>query len=402
MALSTRTSSAKTGHHIARNIFIWTLIVIGVGAGGTLWLLRDSAMATQVDTRTVTVSLGTIEKTISALGSVKPKDYVDVGAQVSGQLKIVNVAIGDRVEKGDLLAEIDPTVYRTKVDADRAKLADLKAQLDQQKAVSRLSKLQHERIQRLFKANAISQDALDSALTASEVDAAKIKSIEAQINQATSTLNGDEANLGYAKIYAPMSGIVVSQSVLIGQTINANQSAPIILRIADLDTMTVWADVAEADIGRLETGMPAYFTTLGDSAKRWQGIVRQIMPTPEVVNDVVLYNVLIDVANENMKLMSEMTAQVFFVQGRAENVPVVSLAALVSTKKSGIWQATVGTGKEKTVRTVKTGLVTRTEAEIVSGLEVGEQVIIGATPSKPRSGSAKAPIPDMDMGKARL
>lgn len=398
-------STQANSHGIAIKILKGgaSLLVGALVLGSAVWFLQDRANAEQTGVRTTVVSLGNIEKTISALGSVKPKNSVDVGAQVSGQLKSVSVEIGDRVETGQILAEIDPTVYRTKVEADRAKLVDLQAQLEQQRATARLSSLQSQRIERLFKANAISQDALDSAQTSAAVDAARIKSIQAQIDQAKSTLAGDEANLGYARIYAPMSGIVVSQNVLEGQTINANQSAPTILTIADLDTMTVWSDVAEADIGRLEVGMPAYFTTLGDPNRRWKGTVRQILPTPEVVNDVVLYNVLIDVANEDMKLMSEMTAQVFFVQGHAENVPIVSLSTLTATKKPGVWQATVLNGAEKEVRNVKTGLVTRTEAEILSGLTLGDQVVIGTTTrNKAQAGSAPPPVPGMGMGKARL
>jgi len=371
----------------SKAVLAWGFVAIA--AAGIIGIIgyRSMAGASQLPIRTVAVTVGSIEKTISALGSVKPRDYVDVGAQVSGQLRTVHVEIGDRVEVGQLLAEIDSTVYRARVAADRAKLADLKAQLDQQKATSRLSSLQFERIQRLFKANAISRDSLDSAQTAAEIDAAKIASIQAQINQAQSTLEGDEASLSYTRIHAPMSGIVVAQTTLAGQTINANQSAPTILRIADLDTMTVWANVAEADIGRLSPGMEAYFATLGDPDRRWNGVVRQILPTPTIVNDVVLFNVLIDVANQGMKLMSEMTAQVFFVQGHAENVPIVPLGALKPTSKAGIWQASVRTASGAESRTVATGLATRTEAQVLSGLSVGEHVIIGTAASQAKAKS---------------
>lgn len=393
----------------AKPRFIKKPAIAAIGAvaclagGWALWgFVNASANAEQAQIRTVTVTRGDIEKTVSALGSLQPRDYVDVGAQVSGQLKSVLVDIGDRVEKGQLLAEIDPTVYRTKVEADRAKLADLTAQLEQQRATSHLSTLQAERIERLFKANAISQDALDTAVTTAAVDAARIKSILAQIDQAKSTLAGDEANLGYAKIYAPMSGIVVSQTVLAGQTINANQSAPTLLRIANLDTMTVWADVAEADVSKLKVGMSAYFMTLGDPSRHWQGTVRQILPTPKIVNDVVLYNVLIDVANEDMKLMSEMTAQVFFIQGSAKNVPIVSLAALRPGKKPGVWKAVVIKDGQQTTRTVKTSLVTRTTAAIASGLDVGDKVVVGAASSKSQARSGNKPPQGMGMGRARL
>ncbi|HBG32027.1 MAG TPA: efflux RND transporter periplasmic adaptor subunit, partial [Gammaproteobacteria bacterium] len=126
---------------------------------------------------------------------------------------------------------------------------------------------------------------------------ARAASLKAQIEEARSTLAGDEANLGYTKIYAPMDGTVASQTAREGQTLNANQTAPVILQIADLGTMTVRAQVAEADVPRVQPGMDVSFTTLGSLNRRWQAVVRQILPTPEVINDVVLYNVLADVDN---------------------------------------------------------------------------------------------------------
>ena len=143
-----------------------------------------------------------------------------------------------------------------------------------------------------------------------------------------STLRGDEANLGYTKIYAPIAGTVVSQAAKQGQTLNANQQAPIVMRIADLSTMTVQAQVSEADVPKLRVGMDVYFTTLGGDNRRFYGKLRQIPPTPTVVNNVVLYDALFDVANPNQALMTQMTAQVFFVAASAKDAVLVPLAAL--------------------------------------------------------------------------
>src|SRR5690606_28515394 len=121
---------------------------------------------------------------------------------------------------------------------------------------------------------------------------------------------------------------VVSQTSLEGQTVVASQQAPVIVQIANLDVMTVWAEVAEADVHKIEPGMPAWFTTLGMADRTWRGTVRQILPTPEVLNDVVLYKVLIDVDNSERLLLPQMTVQVFFLQGEARDVPVVALNAL--------------------------------------------------------------------------
>ena len=165
-------------------------------------------------------------------------------------------------------------------------------------------------------------------------------SIKAQMQQTESTLRGDEANLGYTKIYAPIAGTVVSQAAKQGQTLNANQQAPIVMRIADLSTMTVQAQVSEADVPKLHVGMDVYFTTLGGDNRRFYGKLRQIPPTPTVVNNVVLYDALFDVANPNQALMTQMTAQVFFVASSAKDAVLVPLAALRPVAAEGRARAT--------------------------------------------------------------
>lgn len=321
----------------------------------------------------VVAERGSVEQAVSATGALKPKTYVDVGTQVSGQLKAIRVAIGDRVEAGQLLAEIDPTVYRTRVAADRARLKDYAAQIKERRAERDLAAVRFRRQERLAATNVASREALDAARADLLMAEAKIDALEARVEETRATLDGDAANLGYTRILAPISGTVVDISATAGQTLNASQTAPTILRVADLDTMTVWAKVAEADVPKLCVGMPAYFTTLGD-ARRWRGTVRQILPTPAIESDVVLYSVLVDVANPDGRLMSEMTAHVFFVERRAENVVVVPRGALAPTDKKDVWTVQVRTGGGVEPRTVKTGLVTRTRAEVTEGLKEGEAV----------------------------
>jgi macrolide-specific efflux system membrane fusion protein len=350
------------------------LLAGATGSAYRYWWAEPSPSFT-----TAPVVLGDVEKTVTALGSVKPKNYVDVGTQVSGQLRKVHVEVGDQVTKGQLLAEIDPTVYETRVRADRARAQDLKAQLAQQQAQLELARKQDARNRRLFAEGVISRDALEIGDAAVRVAAGRVASLGAQIEEAEATLRGDLANLGYTRIYAPMSGTVVSQPAVEGQTLNANQTAPIVLRVADLDTVTVWAQVAEADVVRLKPGLPAYFTTLGMPDRRWHGEVRQILPTPETVNDVVLHNVLIDVSNADRVLTPDMTAQVFFVLGAARNVPVVPVEALspAGGGAADTYRVRVLSGRELLVKPVRIGLVNRAAAEVVSGLSVGERVVTG-------------------------
>lgn len=335
------------------------------------------------DLRTAVIDVGDIERTVTALGKLKPKDYVDVGTQVSGQLDRVHVQVGEVVKRGDLIAEIDPTVHATRVRNDEANLESLKAQLVQQQAELDLARTQLARNLRLLEARATRQEIVDENKATVEVSTARIASTKAQIKAAEATLAGNVANLGYTRIHAPMDGTVVSESAVEGQTVNASQSAPVIVRIADLQTMTVWAQVSEADIVRIRPGMPTYFTTLGNPERRWRGNVRQLMPTPEIINDVVLYNVLIDVDNNEQALMTDMTVQVFFVLDEAKDVPIAPLGALQPAGDR--YQAQVLGEHGLETRTVRVGVSNRTSAQILDGLQPGETVILGLTAAGNRS-----------------
>jgi macrolide-specific efflux system membrane fusion protein len=392
---SAATSPSPPRRRRRRLLWAGLTLILLAGAGFFGWQQWLAAATPQFQTEEVV--RGDIEKTVTAIGALQPKDYVDVGAQVSGQLKRLHVEIGDRVEKGDLLAEIDPTVFETRVRTDRANLANLQAQLTQQDAELALARKQLKRNENLYKAKAISQDMLQTSEAQVAVGEAKTAALAAQIEAAQATLDGDVANLGYTKIYAPMAGTVVSQSAVEGQTLNANQTTPTIVRIADLQTMTAKAQVAEADVVRLRPGMPAYFTTLGQPERRWQGTVRQILPTPETVNDVVLFNVLIDVGNADGALMTSMTAQVFFVLATAREVPLVPMAAL-TRKRPGTedeYQVQVLIDGAPNRRFVKIGIGNRAAAEVVSGLEVGDRVIVEATPPERQANPGGARLTGM-------
>lgn len=401
-------------------------ILIGCGVAANSYFGKKN----EAPLNTAEVTRGDLEKTVTSLGKLKPKDYVDVGTQVSGQLKRVHVEVGQRVNKGDLIAEIDPTVYETRLRTSRANLDNLRAQLTQQKAEAALARQLFERNSDLLKERAMSRQTVEENESALKVAQARVVATEAQIKALQATLDGDLANLGYTKIVAPMSGTVVSQTSLQGQTVNASQSAPVIVRVADLQTMTVWAQVAEADITKIKAGAPAYFTTLGNNERRWRGTVRQVMPTPETVNDVVLYNVLVDVDNTEQALMTDMTVQIFFVLGEARDAVLVPLAALKPVKAAGqgkgrdaagaqaqtpapsegkdqptakrtheaktqeenrgrgknreggrqrdpsLYEAQVVTPDGTQTRQVKVGITNRTTAAVIDGLTVGEKVVI--------------------------
>lgn len=348
------------------------VLVAGIGAAV---LMLGGVGPKPAPPTTAAAERGDITITVSALGKIGPKTYVDVGAQVSGQLETVHVEVGDVVEQGQLLAEIDPRVYESRVEADRARVDSLQAQLAERQASLALAQTTHERNVSVAARGLIAKDLVDTSGATLKQSQAQLNSIRAQLKEAQSTLDGDVANLSYAKIYASIAGTVVSQTVLEGQTLNTNQTAPTLLRIADLQTMTVTAQVAEADIPRLKAGMPAYFSTLGQPKRRWQGTVRQLLPTPDIVNEVVLYKVLIDVANEDGALLPDMTAQVFFTVDEAKDAVTVPVNAVRS--EGGTSYVTVASERGAPQRReVDVGLRDRDRAQILSGLDEGTRVIV--------------------------
>lgn len=405
--------------------------VAALGAGAYFGWHAWSGGTAAPQYTTAVAQRGDLEDTVTATGILQPRDYVDVGTQVSGQLKRLLGHVGDNVKAGQLLAEIDPTVYTTRVDADRAQLRTQQAQLTDREAQLALAEQQYQRQTNMARENATTAEAVQTAEAALKQAKAQIGVLNAQIEQTRSTLRGDQANLNYTKIYAPMAGTVVTENAKQGQTLNANQQAPIVVRIADLSTMTVQSQVSEADVSRLHVGQAVYFTTLGNQSKRWYGKVRQINPTPEVVNNVVLYNALFDVENADHALMTQMTAQVFFVIAQAKDAVTVPVSALRGAgagsgqrragKPAGSGTQTAAAGAQgaasrgararsgeaggsdprvrfangrATVRVVKAdgsietrevkvGVVSRVSAQIVSGLEPGETVITGQAQPAP-------------------
>jgi membrane fusion protein, macrolide-specific efflux system len=329
-----------------------------------------------------------------------------VGAQVSGLLEAVNVEIGTVVEAGALLAEIDDAIYQADLEADRAGYANLEAQLEERKAQLTLAEQDLARQQNLRTDNVVSQSTLESAEAALVSAEAGVKSIEAQMRESQSRLASDEATLGYTKIYAPIAGTIVDQDLVEGQTISANNSAPTILTIADLSTMTVRAEVSEADIGKITPGMDVYFTLLGNDTRRWTATVRQILPTPKISDGVVLYPVLFDVANADGRLMIGMSAQVFFVVGSASDTLLVPSAAVAQLRgPNGQGRSIVRVqGADGTVapRPVEVGITDRVSTQILSGLSEGEKVVTGSATPPAGAGAARVAGPPGPGGGIRI
>ncbi|MBC3412137.1 efflux RND transporter periplasmic adaptor subunit [Pseudomonas sp. SWRI51] len=385
----TRTSNPR------RRLLFAALGVLGLGS-----LLAWKALPLGgAPVSTVPVTRHDIESSVTALGTLQPRRYVDVGAQASGQIRKLHVEAGDQVREGQLLVEIDPSTQQANLDAGRYSIENLKAQLAEQRAQYQLANQQHQRQRDLAASGATRQEDLQAAQAQLKVTKARIEMYQAQILQAQASLRSAEAELGYTRIYAPMSGTVVAVDAREGQTLNAQQQTPLILRIAKLSPMTVWAQVSEADIGKVKPGMSAYFTTLAGGKRRWASSVRQILPIPPqpleqssqgggspasatagaTGSKVVQYTVLLDVENPDGALMAEMTTQVFFVAGQASQVLSVPLAALDDTAEDGLRLAQVlGSDGKIEPRQVRTGLSDRLRVQILDGLREGERLVIGS------------------------
>ena len=362
---------------LARRRSLWVLgalLVAGSGGLGYYWAFGKA----KVLYATATVEHGDIESTVVAASVLQPILYVDVGAQTSGKLQSLKVKRGDQVVKGQFLAEIDPVLADSALTAANATLQNITSQRAQKQAQLGLAQAQRERSDRLFADGLSSASDHEVARAGFEVAAADVASLTAQMKQAAAAVDTAKANLGYTKITAPMAGEVVSISTLEGQTINANQQAPNILRIADISTMTVWAQVSEADIVRVKPGQDVYFTVLGGS-RRWNSKVRQILPTPELINNVVFYDVLFDIPNPDRQLEIQMTAQVFIVLAQAKGVLLIPAAAIGNAAEGANLKVQVlKPDGSLEVRPIKIGIKSEISAEVTDGLKEKEQVVIRA------------------------
>ncbi|PRG00319.1 efflux RND transporter periplasmic adaptor subunit [Burkholderia ambifaria] len=334
--------------------------------------------------------MGTVESTVSALGTVLPATSVDVGAQVSGQILKIHVTINQEVKKGQLLVEIDPKLQQAKVDADRAQLDSLNAQAADQLAQLRLTQLLLKRQQALALDGATRTEDIETAQANVDSSIAKVATLHAQARGVESSLRGDEALLGYTKIYSPIDGAVLTLDVREGQTLNAVQQTPLLMRIADLTKMTVWSEVSEADINLIKRGMKVRFSTLAAKAPNWTSTVRDVLSSPpnppgQQANNpasqppnakAVLYPVVFDVENLHGQLLPQMSAQVFFIVDAARNVTVVPLRFL--TPVPGVMNTfTAGVRVHGVVqtRTVVLGVRNRTLGQVVSGLAPGDELV---------------------------
>jgi HlyD family secretion protein len=278
---------------------------------------------------TAEIKRGDVLETVQSTGQVKPTTEVQVGAQVSGRITNVYVDFNSRVKAGDVLAEIDPTLFGAQIDATRAQLSAANAAVVRADASLAASRQRLERAKKLAAEGIGSQADLDAAQAAYDVAAADVTASRAQVTQIQAQLRSSQTNLAYTRIHSPIDGVVVSRAIDPGQTVAASFQAPVLFVIAqDLRKMRVLADIDEADVGKLAERMTAEITVDAFPGEPFQGKVSQVRYSPFTVSGVVTYAAIIEVDNPEVKLRPGMTATVKIRTAEARDTPKLPNAAL--------------------------------------------------------------------------
>ena len=367
---------------------------------------------------TAPVDRGDVVARVSASGSLSAVVTVEVGSQVSGRIQSLFADFNSTVKRGQLIAKIDPSLFQASVAQSAAKVAASRGNLERLRVQAEEAQRQARRATTLFESKLISETDRDTAVSNARAAAASVAQAEGQLGQAIAALSQAQTNLRYTDILAPTDGIVISRAVNVGQTVAASLSAPIIFTIAqDLRAMEVHTNVAESDIGRLKGGMAAAFTVDAYPGERFQGRIREIRNAPQVVQNVVTYDAVIEVANPELKLKPGMTATVTVIADERKDALRLPNSALrfklEDTAGSGAAPAAAGgrpsrsgpgdaerSPDTRTVwileqgkpapREVKTGLSDGRYTEILGGtLKEGDAVIVGAAGSAAGGGAPR-------------
>ncbi len=369
-------------------LLLTLVVVVGLGMA-----LKNKLAPPPIEFMTVPVEKADVRETVLATGSLEGRKQVSVGARVSGQLRHLLVQAGDKVKKGQLLAEIDPLLQQNDLRNAEAALDSVEAQKVAKLALQKQYQLALKRQQAMRRDDASAQADLETAQASLAQTNAELRQLDAQIRQAKITVDTAKVNLGYTQITAPMDGVVIAIVTEEGQTVVAAQSAPTILKLADLDTMTVKAQISEADVIRVQPGQAAEFTVLGAPQKVFKGKLRAIDPAPESESDstsssstsssstssttAIYYNALFDVPNPDNTLRVSMTAQVTIQLGESLNALTIPLSVLGRETGENRYEVMLLDHDHPVQREITTGRKDSVRIEVLQGLAEGDRLIIG-------------------------
>ena len=351
------------------------------------------------------VKKGNIENVVLTNGVLYPYTLVDVGSQASGQIDNIAVNLGDQVKKGDLIAQIDNLTQKNTLKEAQASLTIINAQYRAKQAQIHEATAEFKRQQKMFKNGVSAQSIFDTAQATLTVYSAELEQIEAQKEQALISVDNAKLALGYTTIVAPIDGTVIYISAQQGQTISNNQETPSIVELAQLTTMTIKAEVSEADVIHITPGQQVYFSILGDAKQKYTAVLRAIEPGPTLLtgddsqlsigdSDAIYYNALFDVDNPEQLLRIGMTAQVSIILESAEDALQVPSQVLIAkssgaTNQANSYQVPVKVDNKVEYRDVEVGINNSVNAQILSGLEEGDEIIIGQSSANQTTTSSR-------------
>lgn len=363
------------------------LIAAAILGGGGYFAYTKMQPKNEVSYITEPVKRGKIAQTVSATGELSASQLVDVGAQASGQIKKMHVKIGDVVQKGDLIAEIDSTNQVNTLNTNRAKLDTYQAQLASAEIALKTAQKKYDRYKMLKNEGAVSKEEFESTEDSLASAKAKIRELQSSIKQTQIAINTSESDLGYTRITAPISGTVVALVVEEGQTINANQTTPTVVQIANLSTMLNKMQIAEGDATKVQAGQNISFTILSEPDNPFSGTLDSIDPglttmsqgsyskSTDTTSSAVYYYARATIPNDSGKLAIGMTTQNTIEIASADNVLTVPTVAIKS--REGKKFVRILEGENQAVeKEVKTGLKDSMNTEIQSGVKEGDKLIM--------------------------
>lgn len=376
-------------------------LTIGLGAIiiiSSLLIITKNTNSVKYDT--MPVKRCTITQVVEASGTINPVNLVSVGSTVSGLIKEIYVDFNSEVKKGQILAQIDPANFQASVDQATAQINNAQANLEKLNAITAMSKKTYTRYKNLYSKNFIAKSELDQAESDYLSNLAQIEAAKAQISQARATYNTAMTNLGYTKIIAPVDGTIISREINLGQPVAASFQAPQLFTIAqDLTKMQIEVNVSEADIGKVKVGQNVTYTLDGYPDSNFEGEVTQVRISPTTVSNVVTYVIIVDVDNNDLKLVPGMTANVSIITEKSENVLCAPNIALKFTpeaegakyKEQGVW--ILDRNKPNRIN-ITQGSSDDSKFEIISkDIKEGDLVIVSSSNSKAKTkaGAMKRP-----------
>ncbi|WP_351124690.1 efflux RND transporter periplasmic adaptor subunit [Shewanella sp. T24-MNA-CIBAN-0130] len=367
-----------------------TLLLISLGAiVAVVGYKYTQAQQEQPIFTTDVVKRGNIEKVVLTNGVLYPSKLVNVGAQVSGLIETMDVNVGQNIKQGDLIAQIDNLTQQNALKEAQASLQSIDAQYRAKQAQIKVAQSEYARNKKMLVNGAASVSDFDSAESILAVYLAELDELSAEKDKAIISVDNAKLNLGYTTIRSPIDGTVIYVSVEEGQTVNNNQGTPSIIELAQLDVMTIKAQVSEADIINVSTGQEVYFSILGATAKKYRGVLRAIEPGPTLLSgddsslmigddEAIYYNALFDVENPDNLLRFGMTAQVSIILANAQDTLLVPSQILITkTRLSVSYQVPVIVNNRIEYRDVEVGINNKVYAQILSDLNEGDQIMLG-------------------------